>query len=90
MEKKIKYTEVSYVEFIKKLHFVYHTENKKIKRTEVEVAVCIGKSHMTVRNCFNFDTQVVSDKILTSLMACIKVQGKIEWNFGKKFYYLGK
>lgn len=87
---KQNYTEVPYKEFITELKSKYDSNRKETDRTEVDIAVCIGKSHMTVRNCISFQEQVVSDKILTNLMKCIDLKGKIEWNMGEKHYYIFK
>lgn len=88
MQDTIEYIEVPYSKFVKALLKKYSEHKKKENRSEIDIAICIGKSCMTVRNCFNLKGQVVSDKIITSLMKCVDLPGKIEWLNGEKYFYL--
>jgi hypothetical protein len=85
---EVTYKNVSYKKFITELKKMYDNFKVENKTTESHVAVCLQKSNITVRNCFNLSEQVVSDKILTQLMKCIDMDGKIEWVHGSKYYYL--
>ncbi len=84
----IEYKAVTYKKFITELQKAYAAHKDKHERTESEVAVCLGVSGMTVRNCLEPSKQIVTDKLLTKLFDYVGLGGKIEWAKGEKHFYL--
>jgi len=84
----IQYRQVTYKKFIAELLKVYAAYKEDTRSGEAEIALCMGKTTMTVRNCFQPMEQVVSDKVLTGLMKCIRLKGKIEWINAERHYYI--
>ncbi len=80
---------VTFKQFIDEFRDHYKVHRKLESRTESELAVCINKNNLTVRNCFN-DPQNVKDKTVTLLAKCINFPCKIEWFAGEKYFYIGK
>lgn len=79
------YKLVNYSDFQKKLHLAYIDSGKSL----VELSVCAGvRSQATIQNCFNTDTQVVSDTVLTKLMECLGMDGFVLWVGGSRKYYI--
>ncbi len=78
------YKNVTYKKFINELDKCY----KESKKTEMELASCMKKTTMSVRNCFQPIKQCVSDKVLTHLLKCLGMKAKIEWLDGNRYYYV--
>lgn len=78
---------VSYREFQSQLQKKYDTSGK----TYIEIASAIKvKTHTTVLNAFNLRDQVVSDKVLMSVMGCLGFSGMMVSYENKKYYYISK
>jgi hypothetical protein len=80
--------EVPLKKFVDKLHQSYLNYRKESGVSESEIAVCLGKSGMTIRNCFITNKQMVSDAVIMKLMECVGMEGLIIWEPGgtKKYY----
>lgn len=87
---KVQYKEVTYEQFVAELERQYKAFRKDNDKSEVEVAVAIETGYMSVRNCLFPVTQIVSDKVLTSLMKYIEMEGKVEWYEGERSYHIAK
>lgn len=79
------YKIVNYSDFQRKIHKLYIESSRSL----VELSVCAGvRSQATIQNCFNTDTQVVSDTVLTKLMECLGMDGFVLWVGGSRKYYI--
>lgn len=77
--KKITYNQLQ--EFIKKA--------KEGNKSDVEIAVALKvETTQTVRNATQKDEQKVSDKILSSLINIVGLDGFIFWHNGIRSYYI--
>ena len=85
----IKYRKVSYKVFVAELwcHYLDYKAAKDNNR-ELALALCINKTTMSVRNCLQAKKQIASDKVLSSLMKCLNMKGKIEWENGVRNYLI--
>lgn len=79
---------IPYKKFIEEVTKRYNAYRKESGNGEVEIALCMNKTTMSVRNCTQPMEQVVSDKVLTTFLNCIKVNAKVEWVAGVRKYYL--
>lgn len=88
IEPVITFRLVPFKQFIDEFRAHYQKHRKLENRSESELAVCINKNNLTVRNCFN-NPQNVKDKTVTLLARCINFPCKIEWFAGEKYFYIG-
>lgn len=78
--KKIKY---------KDLQDVISDEFKKSGKTEFDIASALKvSSQQTVKNIFNYNEQVVSDKILSKTLSYLKINASVLWNNGERVYII--
>ena len=55
------------------------------------IAYEIGvKTPATVRNAFNKEKQIVSDKVLTDIMDTVKINGFVVYHRGEKKYFISQ
>lgn len=90
VKSKPRFKEVNYTDFVTELEKQYRAFQKLHDKNEVEIAVAIDTGYMSVRNCLAKTTQMVSDKLLTTLMNHIGMDGKVEWYRGERKYHIEK
>jgi hypothetical protein len=91
MSKVINYKKIKYPDFQRLLHKRFiDSAGENHQPYYMELALKIGKTAVTVRNCFQPIEQVVSDEVLTKLMDEIGLEGKIEWISGERHYCIKK
>lgn len=81
------YKELSYLQFQREFKKAFEERKKPVIEIAAELSV---KSPNTIKSAFNSDTQIVSDKILTGLMQCIKFDACILWIHGQRKYFVSK
>lgn len=68
---------------------VLSKHQSEIGKSDIQVAAEIDvKTPATVKNAFNKDKQIVSDKVLTDIMACVELDGFVLCREGEKYYYV--
>ncbi len=91
MSKQISYKKINYTDFQRLLHKRFtDCAGDNHQPYYMELALKINKTAVTIRNCFQLSEQKVSDKILTSVMDELGLEGKIEWISGERFYCIKK
>mgnify|MGYP000508785014 FL=1 len=79
------YEKVTYKQLQKELHKV------KLEKHELLLAASINvKSVGTIRNCFSYDAQGVSDETLTKLFKEIGFNAIVLWADGERNYLIKK
>lgn len=79
------YKEIAYLDLIA----VLGEYQKDSGKSDVQVAAEIDvKTQATVKNAFNKEAQIVSDKVLTDIMKSIGIEGFVLWSNGTKQYYV--
>lgn len=79
------YKQVSYNELQSELRSTYEISGKSYVDLAYELEV---KSISTAQNSFAFDTQVVSDQILTKVFDCLGFNAFVVWMKGERNYYI--
>jgi len=81
------YKQITFPEFLEALNTAF----SKCNKSHLQVAADIGaKSVQTTRNALiadEFGDQIVSDNVLTKVMASLEMEGLIVYANGQKFYY---
>lgn len=85
MIKITSYIEVSYPDLISALSKQQATSSK----SDIQIAADIEvKTPATVKNAFNKEGQIVSDKVLTDIMCSIGLIGFVVWVAGIRKYFI--
>ena len=65
------------------------TKNKEGNKSDVEIAFALKvETTQTVRNAMQKDEQKVSDKILSSLIGIVGLNGIVVWSNGVRHYFI--
>lgn len=79
------YKEVEYPDFVE----VMLRHKSTCGKSDMQIAIDIDvKTHNTVKNAFNKNTQVVSDKVLTKVISSIGMDAFVIWKNGHSSFYV--
>jgi hypothetical protein len=85
------YKKITHNELAALMNKVFNEKSKgESAAYSMKIALHINKTSVTVKNCFNLSTQVVSDEIFTKVCNYIGLDVKTEWHKGSKTYFINK